>query len=128
MVNIIKHDLQFILQQIKIAEAHAAGGDLATLIGNPLLPYGLRTVDGSYNNLIPGREQWGAADQPFRNLLQPTYLDDADGDSIAFSQTVVLTNTDYGAPGDVADADPRLISNLIADQSTKSEERRAGKE
>ncbi|HUH49601.1 MAG TPA: peroxidase family protein, partial [Mycoplana sp.] len=28
-----------------------------------------------------------------------------------------LTNTDYGAPGDVADADPRLISNLIVDQT-----------
>src|SRR4051794_37760672 len=77
MVQVIKHDLEFILKQIKIAEAHAAGGDLATLVaeaggvdptavGTPsqahLLPYGLRTVDGSYNNLIDGQEEWGASD------------------------------------------------------------------
>ena len=63
MVQLTKHDLNFILAQIKIAEAHAAGGDLAELVagynGNDgfaqahLLPYGLRTVDGSYNNLLP---------------------------------------------------------------------------
>ena len=32
MVNLVKHDLEFILKQIKIAEAHAAGGDLAALV------------------------------------------------------------------------------------------------
>ena len=26
MVQLVKHDLEFILKQIKIAEAHAAGG------------------------------------------------------------------------------------------------------
>jgi hypothetical protein len=86
MVQIIRHDLEFILKQIKIAEAHATGTDLTAIrvdangnvvsdgtgtlaISNPLVPYGLRTVDGSYNNLVPGREKWGAADQPFKNLL-----------------------------------------------------------
>ncbi|PTQ11672.1 heme peroxidase, partial [Sphingomonas oleivorans] len=133
MVQLVKHDLEFILKQIRIAEAHAAGGDLATLIAQAgalegatgtapsqasLLPYGLRTVDGSYNNILPGREQWGAADQPFKQLLTPVYLNDGDGDSIAFSPTTVLTNNDYGQPGDVADADPRTISNLIVDQTT----------
>ena len=34
-----------------------------------LLPYGLRTVDGSYNNLLPGREMWGAADQSFPGIF-----------------------------------------------------------
>ena len=29
MVTLVKHDLEFILKQIEIAEAHAAGGDLA---------------------------------------------------------------------------------------------------
>src|SRR4051794_26181793 len=52
-------DLDFILQQIKRAEAHAAGGALvgpgADQIANPLLPYGLRTVDGRWNNLLPGQ-------------------------------------------------------------------------
>ena len=32
MVQLTKHDLTFILNQIKIAEAHAAGGDLAALV------------------------------------------------------------------------------------------------
>lgn len=118
MVSLVKHDLEFILKQIKIAEAHAAGGDLATLVGNPLSPWGLRTVDGSHNNLVPGRAEWGAADTPFPQLTEPgTPRNDLDGDSMAFSPGMVLTNTDYGAAGDVADADPRLISNLIVDQT-----------
>ena len=55
-MKLVKHDLQFILDQILIADAHIAGGDLLTLLGSNLLPYGLRTVDGSYNNLTPGQE------------------------------------------------------------------------
>ena len=57
MVNLVKHDLEFILKQIKIAEAHSAGGDLSKLVAEAggldtnaattptqafLLPYGLR--------------------------------------------------------------------------------------
>ncbi len=144
MVSLVKHDLEFILKQIKIAEAHAAGGDLATLVaqaggfdvtadGVPtqahLLPYGLRTVDGSYNNLVPGREMWGAADQPFPGLFDPTYINENDGDSMDFGPGGVYTNNDYGnagplpgnvpgaGSGTVIDADPRIISNLIVDQS-----------
>ena len=75
MASFVKHDLEFILAQIKIAERHAAGENLADLIPNPLLPWGLRTVDGTYNNIIPGREEWGAADQPFPRLLEPDYRD-----------------------------------------------------
>src|SRR4051794_30809952 len=56
-------DLAFILKQIKISEQHAATATAAnpcgTLVGNgpnqipdPLTPYGLRTVDGSCNNLV----------------------------------------------------------------------------
>jgi Ca2+-binding RTX toxin-like protein len=132
MVALVQHDLEFILNQIKIAEAHAAGGDLTTLVAqegapggiagtNPaaasLLPYGLRTVDGSYNNLVPGRETWGAADESFPELLTPTYRNEGD-DSIALGPTTTLTNNDYGQGGNVVDADPRLISNLIVDQTT----------
>ncbi|MHA6689753.1 peroxidase family protein [Devosia sp. A449] len=118
MVSLVKHDLEFILKQIKIAEAHAAGGDLASLVGNPLAPYGLRTVDGSYNNLVPGRTEWGAADNPFSPITSSgTPRNDLDGDSLSFGPGMTLTNTDYGASGDVVDADPRLISNLIVDQT-----------
>ena len=52
------------------------------------ISWGLRTVDGTYNNLIPGRTDWGAADQPFPTLLDPVYRDtpetfDPDGDGPA---------------------------------------------
>ncbi|MBM6596402.1 peroxidase family protein [Microvirga pudoricolor] len=157
MVQLIKHDLEFILKQIKIAEAHAAGGDLATLVagynGNDglaqahLLPYGLRTVDGSYNNLLPGRENWGASDQAFPGIFTPQYMNDADGDRYDFNpmpngpgadgvmgtadDTGVswYTNNDYAnaggrtgsqpgpGSGTVIDADPRIISNLVVDQT-----------
>ena len=73
MVAYIKSDLEFILAQIKIAEAHAAGTPLTTLIPTYNLSWGLRTVDGTYNHLLPGQEQWGAADVEFPSLLDPTY-------------------------------------------------------
>ena len=57
MATLIKSDLEFILQQILIAEAHAAGADLATLIPNAFAPFGLRTVDGSFNNLLMGQSR-----------------------------------------------------------------------
>ena len=61
-------DLAFILKQIKIAEHHAATATPAnpcgTLVGpgpnqipDRLSPYGLRTVDGSCNNLFPGQRE-----------------------------------------------------------------------
>ena len=133
MVNLVKHDLEFILKQIKIAEAHSAGGDLRKLVAEAggldpnaattptqafLLPYGLRTVDGTYNNLVEGRETWGAADQPFPVMTPPQYVNEADGDNLPLGPGMVVTNNNYGQiGGSVADADPRTISNLIADQT-----------
>ncbi|WP_238257127.1 peroxidase family protein, partial [Methylorubrum podarium] len=143
MVALVKHDLEFILKQIEIAEAHAQGGVLAELVagynGNDgltqahLLPYGLRTVDGSYNNLLPGREKWGASDQSFPGLFTPAYLNDADGDRYDFNplpnMETWFSNNDYAnagtrsgsqpgpGSGTVIDADPRIISNLIVDQT-----------
>lgn len=144
MVTLIKHDLEFILKQIEIAEAHNAliagltpqdfadgdpiGEALRTLVDSPLLPAGLRTVDGSYNNLVPGREKWGASGEPFRPLSQPNWVNEND-DTLVFgtpANPMVLNNNNYtpGAPGTpgfgsgtVVDADPRLISNLIVDQT-----------
>jgi len=119
MVQFIRSDLEFILEQIKISEAHAGGADLTTLLPNPLLPWGLRTVDGSYNNLIAGQEHFGAADTPFPHMVDPNYRNDADGDQMPLGPfpAPVITNTNYGQPGSVADADPRIISNLIVDQT-----------
>lgn len=128
MVTLVKHDLEFILKQIRIAEAHAAGGDLAQLVAEAgqaagagdaaplqahLLPYGLRTVDGTYNNLIEGRETWGAADQPFIPLSERVFLNEGDDAFVPYA-----SNNDYGQPGNVVDVDPRLISNLIVDQTS----------
>ncbi|MCY0096968.1 peroxidase family protein [Hoeflea ulvae] len=151
MVNLVKHDLEFILKQIKIAEAHSAGTELTEIyvnaegnvvpagtpgavlaISDPLAPYGLRTVDGSYNNLVADREQWGAADEEFLRLTTPVWRNESD-DSITFGAgspgEVVFTDGNYGEMGQpspasmglgggtVVDADPRTISNLIVDQT-----------
>ena len=76
MVTYIKSDLEFILAQIKIAEAHADGQPLFGT--NGLVPaynlsLGLRTVDGTYNHLLPGQERWGAGDSQFPSLMDPIY-------------------------------------------------------
>ena len=85
MVDYIRSDLEAILFHIKIAEANAAGQQLFGPDpdgAGPLLPgliptynlaWGLRTVDGSFNNLLPGRQYWGAANQPFGTHVDPTY-------------------------------------------------------
>ncbi|WP_088348188.1 MULTISPECIES: peroxidase family protein [Rhodomicrobium] len=130
MVSYVKHDLDFILAQIKIAEQNAttedangnpvAGTPLSELIDNPLLPYGLRTVDGRNNNIIPGREDWGAADELFPRLTDPDYRNEQDGETFdpdGPGPAGPITNTDYGAPGSVVDGNPRTISNLIVDQT-----------
>ena len=85
-------DLSFILKQIKIAEAHSAVlaaqgpgpstdpvrcqsmiGTGPNQIESPLLSFGLRTVDGSCNNLQPGQATYGAADQTFPRLTDPVF-------------------------------------------------------
>jgi len=135
MVQLVKHDLEFILKQIKIAEAHSAGTPLTAIrvdangnittdgsgtlaIPSPLSPYGLRTVDGSYNNLVEGRDQWGAADNPFPRITDPVYRNE--GDDAMPPGYVPGNNNDYGVPGSVVDADPRIISNLIVDQTLEN--------
>jgi hypothetical protein len=148
------NDLQFILDQIRIAESHRAiegvspavvpstnmltpgrvlndpmrattGGNARTTpiantttqVLSPLLPDGLRQVDGRNNNLTGngfspwfgfgyltpttlGKSAWGAADTSFPRMVGPVF------------------RSGYGTrAGDVTDAAPRVISNLIADQS-----------
>ena len=74
MVAYIRSDLDFILAQIKIAEDHSLYLQSDGTQGKPLfgeggsiptynLSWGLRTVDGTYNN--PLHPEWGAADNPF---------------------------------------------------------------
>ena len=112
-------DLNTILANILIAENHVATGALTNLDGtpiNPLLPVGLRTVDGSYNNLL--NPKLGAADQVMPRLLTPEFLNEADGDVMLLGPGApIITNNDYNTHTSVADADPRIISNFISDQT-----------
>ena len=119
VVNV--HDLEFILRQIKIADAHASGISLRQAIMNEyqvsateaaLLPFGLRTVDGRFNNLLASNVDYGASDTPFPRLTTPVYNNENDEDPF-----FGVTNTNYGNPGNVVDSDPRTISNLIVDQT-----------
>lgn len=139
---LIEQDLEFILKQIQISEAHAAGGDLlcesptdtsGKCVPDPALPYGLRTVDGSFNNLVEGRKDYGAADQPFPRLVEPEW---SDADSVPEgpgwpSNSAVPGATDMCEAGStcyemtapnsfVYDAEPRVISNLIVDQTVNN--------
>src|SRR5262249_8946054 len=112
-------DLLFILDQIQIAEANAAGASMTDLLANVTLPFGLRTVDGSLNNLVPGQTDFGAADNTFPRLADPTFQTD---DPLAFpvpgSPQAVGSSTSYAqTSGNVFDADPRIISNLVVDQT-----------
>jgi len=119
MVTYIKSDLEFILKQIQIAEANAAGQPLfgpGGLIPAYTLSFGLRTVDGTYNNLLPGQETWGSADQPFTELLTPEYRA---ADPSPFGPPGPATNYNpSNNPGSlVFDSSVRTISNLIVDQT-----------
>ncbi|MEY2686501.1 MAG: hypothetical protein RL375_699, partial [Pseudomonadota bacterium] len=95
-------------------EAHTAGGNLLSMIGSNLLPYGLRTVDGSYNNITPGQEHFGAADRPMPNTL-PQLWRTAEMSSPQFGPPVQTTYEQTS--GFVFDSQPRTISNLISDQT-----------
>src|SRR4029079_10871619 len=141
MVAYIKSDLEFILKQIKIAEAHAAytanpmDPNAAPLYGVGLngqqgsvpsynLSFGLRTVDGSYNNLLPGQEKGGAADQPFPELLDPDYrpahgtMFDPDGPGPAPAMPTAANYDPSNNPNSlVFDASLRPISNLLLDHT-----------
>jgi Ca2+-binding RTX toxin-like protein len=121
-----KADLEFILKQIKIAEAHAAAPSGPNALLNAImaatgstaavaaqLPFGLRTVDGTFNNLLAGRSEFGAADTLFPRLTTPVFRNELD-EGPGFAG---ITNTNYGIAGNVVDSDPRIISNLIVDMS-----------
>ncbi len=127
-------DLAFILKQIKIAEAHVAAGpgpaatdpvNCQAMIGtgpnqieSPLLTLGLRTVDGTCNNLQKRTAQekydlYGASDQTFPRLTTPEF--NAAEDATAFGGPAASSYAQ--TTGAVADSEPRTVSNLIVDQT-----------
>ncbi|WP_347911153.1 peroxidase family protein [Pseudomonas grandcourensis] len=105
-VRYTQSDLAFILDQIKIAEHHAAGENLNSLLPNIRVPYGLRTVEGTENNLL--HPEFGAADNVFPRLTTPDFRPADAGTS--YTQTSGL----------VIDSQPRTISNLIVDQTANN--------
>ena len=122
-----QHDLTYILKQIQIAELHAntPGMTLVQAIMQvygvsaadaALLPAGLRTVDGSFNNLLPGQSDFGAAGTLFPRLTDPTYTTGSGGPFFGVTNNN-YTPTANGTGMSVVDSDPRTISNLIVDQS-----------
>ncbi len=126
--TITPSDLSYILEQIKIAEHHAATATPAnpcgTLVGpgpnqipDRLSPFGLRTVDGSCNNLFPGRESFAASDLPFSRLTVPSFRDAEKIDS-TFPVGPLGPTSYQQKVGSVVDAQPREISNLIDDETS----------
>lgn len=119
-------DLSFILKQIKIAEAHVANttsetGPCGALVGtgtnqlaSPLLSHGLRTVDGSCNNIQQGQEMYGASDQVFPRLSAKAFGPAESGSFGGPPRPSSYTQKS----GSVFDSRPRTISNLIADQTS----------
>jgi len=117
-------DLRFIYAQILVAQEHAAGGTLLgpgpNQVADPQLPRGLRTVDGSFNNLVPGQQFFGAADRAFPRLTTPVFKAaepltvDPDGPG---GQAVGNSTSYTQKKGFVSDSQPRVISNLIVDQT-----------
>ncbi|MFB0835264.1 peroxidase family protein [Arthrobacter halodurans] len=145
--NVTQTDLEFLIKQIDIAEAHAERAipepdasplcgdgrtfDVATqtftdstgdpCVGSPVLPHGLRTVDGRWNNLMEGQEGFGTAQETFPRLLDAEYKEA--GVTPPFAPGNNTPNpgaaTSYEqTSGFVYDSEPRTISNLIVDQTS----------
>ncbi len=119
-------DLDFILKQIKIAEASTnpvtgAAENLAALVGSTLLPFGLRTVDGTWNSLLPGQERMGAADNLMPRLVAADFQIAQIRPAGLFAPAPGTTVTTYNqTTGNVYDNQPRIASNLISDQTANN--------
>src|SRR3954466_14823050 len=127
-------------QTVRPSPTHPAVGPCEGLVGpgrdqipDRLTPYGLRTVGGECNNLFPAgdvgnRPFFAASDQLFPRLARPAVSRDADQVPAGFP----LNQLSPGTPappartsykqkkGDVVDAQPRVISNLVVDQTSEN--------
>ena len=129
MITLNRADLDFLLRQVTInylaPDPLNPGQFIPTTVfnysalANAVDPSGLREVSGANNNLVGGfwdadtqtwipgpNTTWGQADQPF--------LNQSIGQALA-SAPEGAYNTPGGA---VTDADPRIISNLVATMFT----------
>jgi Ca2+-binding RTX toxin-like protein len=129
-LNLNLYDIEFILEQIELSFRHVNadgsvnGAGLRAEVGDPLLSYGLRTVDGSFNNLVPGRELFGSADRAMPQLLTQ-FFRSAEAMPVGFfgpntgggAPTSYAVTGTLTSPVNVFDSQPRMISNLISDQT-----------
>ena len=85
---------------------------------NPLSNAGIRDTQGVGNNLF--NPTWGAADQLFARVT-PAQYSNAQGTFTMGPQgqlNTTMTPTSYSVRGiNLVDAEPRIISNLVSDQS-----------
>ncbi|MGA0769797.1 MAG: peroxidase family protein, partial [bacterium] len=94
--------------------------------GLPMEPIGIRTTSGVFNNLPPGSPTFTTADQPFPRFTTPSFTTGDAGvgfDPDGPGPRPTITNADYTpnldpANNNVVDVQPRLISQLIMDQTT----------
>jgi Ca2+-binding RTX toxin-like protein len=105
-------------------------GTGADHVPDALTAYGLRTVDGACNNLVTpdpdptsiyhGRRTFGAADVPFPRLTKPAFRDAEASPTDFFGPgSGTIPSSSYKQKkGFVFDTQPRLISNLIVDQTS----------
>ena len=105
-------------------------GTGADHVPDALTAYGLRTVDGACNNLVApdpdptsiyhGRRTFGAADVPFPRLTTPVFRDAEASPTDFFGPgSGTIPSSSYKQKkGLVFDTQPRLISNLIVDQTS----------
>ncbi|WP_295694744.1 peroxidase family protein [Lapillicoccus sp.] len=129
-------DLAYILRQVKIAERHTVtrtpANPCGTLLNQPgdgipdaeqvpdvLTPYGLRTVDGSCNNLKTGNSGFASADLGFPRLTTPVFRD-AEPVTPAFpvGPPGATSYSQKSVGNVVVDSEPRVVSNLIVDQTS----------
>ena len=125
-VTVNKADLEFILAQIQIAEAHAAGAPLfgpGGLVPAYNLSMGLRTVDGTYNNLLHPRMGCGRSTVSRRLWARISGLPTARLwiwmalDRLPPMPTAPNYNPSNNPNSIVVDSSLRTISNLIVDQT-----------
>src|SRR3954462_5274929 len=127
------------VQTVRPSPTHPAVGVCEGLVGpgadqvpDRLTPYGLRTVGGECNNLFPAgdvgnRPFFAASDQLFPRLAKPAVFRDADpvpagfGPFVSPGTPAAPARTSYKQKkGDVVDAQPRVISNLVVDQTSEN--------
>src|SRR5690606_21940256 len=100
-------------------DENSQGVELA--LGSSLLHFGLRAVDGSNNNIVEGRGQWGASGEQFVFLADRHWVEGSGSmPATPPGMPSYPTNNDYESGGSVVDGQPRLISNLIVDQTLKN--------